>query len=228
MCLYAVKNHLLPQLRNWSRRLTWKECTRLPSINCTSQSSLRGNYGTLSLLRIQHAPIFFCQLHTVSRVVSCISVCPLFSSAVKVVIPTTFNHILQFGSAQLCLVQCRQRVGLLLCTTTREGAISLKSARLCECVCVYVCTCVCIPDRPTDPQDCCPPGLPAYQAENAVQYCLTDSVPQAASVKRWWLDTTAPQSGCLRSLTVSWLVSSSPCMCHHTTARWPKEKTQQE
>lgn len=54
----------------------------------------------------------------------------------------------------------------------------------CVSVCVYVCTCVCIPDRPTDPQDCCPPGLPAYQAENAVQYCLTDSVPQAASVKR--------------------------------------------
>lgn len=62
----------------------------------------------------------------------------LFSSSVKVFIPTTFTHTLQFGSAQLCLVQCRQPVGLLLCTTTREGAITRMKVPDCLCVCVCV------------------------------------------------------------------------------------------
>lgn len=45
-----------------------------------------------------------------------------------------------------------------------------------------------------------------------------------ASVRKWWQDTTAPPSGCLRSLTASWLVSSSPCICHRTTVRWPESQ----
>ena len=89
----------------------------------------------------------------------------------------------------------------------------------CQIVCVFL---FYQADRPTDPQDCCPPGLPAYWAE--IQYVWQVYLLPAASVRKWWLDTTAPPSGCLHSLTASWLVSSSPCICRHTTVRWPESQ----
>lgn len=54
---------------------------------------------------------------------------------------------------------------------------------------------------------------------------LCRSLPlEAAAVRKWWLDTSAPPSGCRRSQTASWLVSSSPCTCRHTVGRWPKKQ----
>lgn len=80
--------------------------------------------------------------------------------------------------------------------------------------CWIVCVCVC---PSTDPQECCPPGLPE------TQHSLAGLPPccRQAWIRRWWLDTIAPPSGCRRSPTSSWLVSSNPCICRHTTARWP-------
>jgi len=82
-----------------------------------------------------------------------------------------------------------------------------------------VCVCVCVCVR-TDPQGRCPPGL-------KTQYSMSDrsvSVMRAASVRKGWLDTTAPPPGSRRSSTASSFVSSSSCKCHHTSARWPERQ----
>lgn len=116
--------------------------------------------------------ISFSQLHTVSHIASCISVWPLLFFCSQSLHSNNVHSHTWVWYSSACLVQCRQPVGLLLCTTTRKGAITLVKVLDCVSVCVYVC----IPDRPIDPQDCCPPGLPAYQAE--IQHSMSDgSIP---------------------------------------------------
>lgn len=102
-CQKEKKNHLVLQRRNRTRRLKLKECTPSPSIKRTSQSSLRGNYGTL--LQLDFTLSLFSSPFpnfTQSLILPAVFLFDLFfSSAVKVFIPTTFTHTLEFGTAQL-------------------------------------------------------------------------------------------------------------------------------
>lgn len=89
-----------------------------------------------------------------------------------------------FSSAQFGSVQAASGTSFMY-NDQRGSNHTCKSARLCECVCMCVYECVCIPDRPTDPEDCCPPGLPAFQAD--IQYSMCDRcvrMLKAASVRR--------------------------------------------
>lgn len=139
-----------------------------------------------------------------------------FSSAVSLHSNNVHSHTWVWYSSA-CLVQCRQPVGLLLCTTTRKGAITLVKVLDCVSVCVYVCV------FQTDPliHRTAAHLICLLTRQRYSTVCLMGLSPccRWASVRRWWLDTTALPSGCLRSLTSSWLVSSSPCICHRTTVR---------
>lgn len=110
------------------------------------------------------------------------------------------------------LVQCRQPVEFHLCTTTTEDH-TWKSARLRVCVYIHWSA------------GLLPTWFACSQAET--QHSLTGLFPccRPACIMRWWPDTIAPPSGCLRSQTSSWLASSSPCICHHTAVKWPESQS---
>lgn len=81
--------------------------------------------------------------------------------------PNNFHsHTLEFGSAQLRLVQCRQPVGLLYVQQPGRVQSHLK-----KCQIVWASVFRCVPDGPADPQVCCPPGLPAHRAEIQFSTC---------------------------------------------------------
>lgn len=114
--------------------------------------------------RIKLVPIFFPNF---TQSLMSLAAFLLLQFGLLFCIHKTFTHTLQFGSAQLCLVQCRQPVGLLLCTT-REGAITLVKVP----ACVYMCVCVCVLIHRTAAHLVCP-----LTRQNYSTVCLTGLSP---------------------------------------------------
>lgn len=71
---------------------------------------------------------------------------------------------LPFGSAQFVWFSAGSQWGLCLCTTTQEAD---TLAKVLDCVCMSECV-------STDPQECCPPGLPGdrQKPRTVWQVCL--------------------------------------------------------
>lgn len=68
--------------------------------------------------------------------VSCFATCICVMSSFSLHFDNVHSHSLVWFSS-VCLVQCRQPVGLLVCTMTREGAITLVKVLDCVCACVF-------------------------------------------------------------------------------------------
>lgn len=130
-----------------------------------------------------------------------------------------FTH---FSLIQLSFVwfNAGSRSDFFLCTTARQGPIC-KSQIVWVCV-QYVCVLQISPTRHRNAAHMI--FLFTRQRHSTSDMYSFAPCWRVASVRKWLLDTTASPSGYRHSLTASWLISSSPCICRHITVRWPENE----